>query len=131
MKGLPFWFATCAILSVLVGMSYGIYMAAIQDFTTAPAHAHLNLLGFVLGMMFAFYYSMIPQAVGRLAWAQFWLHQVGVAIIFPGIIQADLGEGDTMAKVGSLLVLLAMIIFFFVHLSARERGGARKRATAA
>ena len=31
----------------LAGMGFGIFMGITQDFMLAPAHAHLNLLGFV------------------------------------------------------------------------------------
>ena len=36
-----------AAIAALCGMSLGIFMATHQDFTLAPAHAHLNLLGWV------------------------------------------------------------------------------------
>jgi hypothetical protein len=32
----------------LAGMGFGIFMGIRQDFALAPAHAHLNLLGFVV-----------------------------------------------------------------------------------
>ena len=39
-----FMMATCCIM---VGTSWGLYMSVTHDFATSPAHAHLNLLGFV------------------------------------------------------------------------------------
>ena len=36
-----------AVIAVLVGMSWGIVMAISQDHSAMPAHAHLNLLGWV------------------------------------------------------------------------------------
>src|SRR5437764_922833 len=36
-----------AVLIVIVGMIWGIVMAISQDHSTFPAHAHLNLLGWV------------------------------------------------------------------------------------
>ena len=36
-----------AALSALGGMALGISMGITQDFTLSPAHAHLNLLGWV------------------------------------------------------------------------------------
>lgn len=47
MSELPFRFLLIAVAVALVGMCGGIFMAATQDFTLAPAHAHLNLLGWV------------------------------------------------------------------------------------
>jgi len=38
------FFAT-GVICVLIGMGWGMYMGANENFTLAPAHAHLNLLG--------------------------------------------------------------------------------------
>ncbi|MCB1430649.1 MAG: hypothetical protein KDJ66_16235 [Nitratireductor sp.] len=119
MKNLPFAFLAFGVLCVIVGMSYGIHMAVQQDFTTAPAHAHLNLLGFVLSSIFAFYYHLVPSAQGRLGWVHFLVHAVAVVITFPGIIMADVGQGDGMAKAGSVLAILAMLIFGWILLRNR------------
>jgi hypothetical protein len=121
MRGIAFWFATLAIASLIVGMAYGIFMSASGDFTTAPAHGHLNLLGFVLGMLFAFYYTLAPQAQGRLAWAHFWSHQVAVATMFPGVILATTGGSEALAKGSSALALISVLIFAAVHLTAGRR----------
>ena len=40
----------------LVGIVLGIVMGIKQDFTLMPAHAHLNLLGFVTMFLSALYY---------------------------------------------------------------------------
>ncbi len=114
MKSLPFTFLAFGVLCVIVGMGYGIHMAVQQDFTTAPAHAHLNLLGFVMSAIFAFYYHLVPSAQGRTGWMHFTVHAVAVILMFPGIILADLGHGDGLAKGGSVLAILAMLIFAFV-----------------
>ena len=107
------------VLCVLVGMAYGIHMSIQQNFVTAPAHAHLNLLGFVLSAIFAFYYHLVPSAQGRLGWTHFAVHAVAVVVMFPGIIMADTGQGDGLAKAGSLLAILAMFIFAWILLRSR------------
>lgn len=125
MKNLPFAFLAFGVLCVIVGMSYGIHMAVQQDFATAPAHAHLNLLGFVLSAIFAFYYHLVPSAQGRAAWAHFCVHAVSVVLMFPGIILADTGHGDGLAKFGSVLAILAMLIFAWILLRNRVPQSAR------
>ena len=45
-----------------VGMLAGIAMGIEQNFTLAPAHAHLNLVGGVLLFLFGLYYRLIPAA---------------------------------------------------------------------
>ena len=39
-------------LWLLVGMGLGMYMGANENFTLAPLHAHIDLVGFVLMTLF-------------------------------------------------------------------------------
>jgi hypothetical protein len=102
------------VVLLLIGMVGGIVMAILQDFTAAPAHAHLILVGFVLMFLVAFYYRSFPQAgVGGLAKTQATLHIIG-AIIFPiGIAAVTLYgiQYEILAIIGSLVVLLALLLF--------------------
>src|SRR6202011_3325451 len=74
----------CVGAAVLVlGMLAGIDMGIREDFTLAPAHAHLNLVGGVLLFLFGLYYRLVPAAgASTLAKAQGWLHIIG-AVLFP------------------------------------------------
>jgi len=99
---------------LLIGMLAGVVMGVQQDFTLAPAHAHLNLVGGVLLFMFGLYYRLVPAA-GRLAMAtvQGSLHIAG-AILFPaGIALVTLkGHSYVVAPiVGSLIVVVATALF--------------------
>lgn len=99
---------------LLVGMLAGVVMGMQQDFTLAPAHAHLNLVGGVLLFMFGLYYRLVPAA-GRLAMArvQGSLHIVG-AMLFPaGIALVTLKGHSYVAApiVGSLIVVAATALF--------------------
>jgi len=101
-------------LLLLVGMLAGIAMGIQQDFTLAPAHAHLNLVGGVLLFVFGLYYRLMP-AVGStsLAKLQGSLHIVG-AIVFPAGIALVLLKGTSFIAapiVGSLIVVAAMALF--------------------
>lgn len=40
-------FFAMGVVYLLLGMSWGMHMGASEDFAMAPAHAHLNLLGWV------------------------------------------------------------------------------------
>jgi ABC-type lipoprotein release transport system permease subunit len=74
-------FLVTGALWLLVGIVLGMYMGGSQDFTLAPVHAHINLLGFTLMTIFGIAYRVIPDlAQGRLAMVHFWLHEVGVAV---------------------------------------------------
>jgi hypothetical protein len=49
-----------AIVLVVVGMAWGLHMGISRDHAAMPAHAHLNLLGFVLLFLFGLYYRLHP-----------------------------------------------------------------------
>jgi len=63
-----------AVLFVIACMIWGIAMGISQDHSTMPAHAHLNLLGWVSLFLFGFYYHLHPSLnMNRLAKAQVWI----------------------------------------------------------
>ncbi len=125
MKGVALWFFSVAALCVTIGMGWGIVMSATQDHSMAPAHAHLNLIGWVTMGLFGLYYHVVPAAAESvLAKVHFALAFAGVVVIVPGIIQALNQTGETMAKLGSVLTILSMLVFLFTVL----RNGLRSSA---
>ena len=100
---------------LLVGMTVGIIMGIEENFALAPAHAHLNLIGFVLMFLVGLYYRIVPAAgKGPLAGVQAGLHILG-ALVFPlGIAVADFGGTPILAVLGSLIVLSAMLLFALI-----------------
>jgi hypothetical protein len=108
---------------LLFGMLAGIGMGVEQNFTLAPAHAHLNLVGGVLLFLFGLYYRMVPAAgTTTLAKVQGWLHMIG-AILFPAGVAVVLLKGPSFEAApiaGSLIVVAAMALFaVIVFRSAR------------
>jgi hypothetical protein len=103
-----------SVVVLLVGMLAGIAMGIQQNFTLAPAHAHLNLIGGVLLFLFGLYYKLVPVAgTSTLAKVQGWLHMVG-AILFPAGVATVLLKGPSFEAapiIGSLLVVAAMTLF--------------------
>lgn len=51
-------------------MSLGLYMGIRGDFTLAPAHAHLNLLGWVTMAVYGLYHRYVTRARNRLTWVK-------------------------------------------------------------
>jgi hypothetical protein len=104
-------------LVLLVGMLAGIVMGIQQDFTLAPAHAHLNLVGGVLLFLFGLYYRLVPAAgTTTLAKVQGWLHMIG-AVVFPAGVAVVLLKGPSFEAapiVGSLIVVVAMSLFVVI-----------------
>ena len=103
-----------SVVILLVGMVAGIVMGIREDFTLAPAHAHLNLVGGVLLFLFGLYYRLVPAAgASMLAKAQGWLHIIG-SVLFPvGVAIVVLKGASFIAApiVGSLIVVVAMALF--------------------
>ena len=72
-----------SISTALAGMAFGIFMGIKQDFLLAPAHAHLNLLGFVTMFLSALYYRVFPQAAAsKLAVYQAVVSVIGAILFF-------------------------------------------------
>ena len=86
MPRLSLAFFTAAVVYGLAGMVWGATMAASENFTLAPAHAHLNLLGWVtLALMGGFYALAGARAPIRLGWANFGLSNVGLIILMAAL----------------------------------------------
>jgi hypothetical protein len=112
MRGISFWFFFTATLYVVAGMVWGIVMAASGDHTLAPAHAHLNLIGWVTMALFGVYYHVVPEAGEHwIARIQFAVATAGLLIMIPGIVLALRQADATFAKIGALLTLLSMVLF--------------------
>lgn len=121
MKSISFWFFILGVASVLIGMIWGIQMSATHDHLLSPAHAHLNLLGWVSFSIFAFYYHLVPDAAeGTLPQVHFALAVSGLVLIVPGIAMAIQGQGETLAKLGSVLSVLNMLVFAAVVVRNRN-----------
>ena len=69
------WYLRLAALYFVAGVAMGIGMAASQNHSLAPVHAHVNLLGWVSLGLFGLFYRVVPEAAAsKLAKAQFWLY---------------------------------------------------------
>jgi hypothetical protein len=100
---------------LLVGMAFGIWMSATQDHTLSPAHAHLNLIGGVLLALFGAFYMLVPTAAESiLAKIQVAVTHLAVWFMFPGIIMAIQQKGETLAKLGSVLGIVAILLFVVI-----------------
>lgn len=117
MKGISLGFLLVGLVSVTIGMVWGIYMAKTGNHVTSPAHAHLNLIGFVIMAIAAFYYHNVPAAAEKmLAKIHLGVAVLGEVLIVPGIAMAVTGKGETLAAIGSFITLAAMLIFLVTAL---------------
>ena len=113
-----------AVLFVIAGMAMGIGMAATQNHAIMPAHAHLNLLGWVSLFLFGIYYERRPALdASRLARIQVVLWSLGTVVLTIAVAAIHLGytAADPIAALASLLVLPAMILSAsFIFRPARD-----------
>jgi len=118
-----------AVLLVLIGMLWGIEMAISQDHSAMPAHAHLNLLGWVSLFLFGIFYHLHP-AIDRSALARAqvytWIGGTVVLTIGVGLVHTGHDVGDPIAALGSLIVLFGMLLFGFIVL---KRNGTEQVAS--
>jgi hypothetical protein len=120
MSRLPLAFFTAAVIYGLAGMAWGAYMGATENFTLAPAHAHLNLLGWVtLSLMGGFYALAGPRAPVRLGWINFLISNVGLLILIPALMKLLLGQASAtpIVMAGTMITILGMLTFAAAVLS--------------
>tara|TARA_R110000737_G_scaffold95944_2_gene130012 strand:+ start:1041 stop:1418 length:378 start_codon:yes stop_codon:yes gene_type:complete len=118
MKGISYLFFVAATICAVVGMAWGIHMSASGDHTLSPGHAHLNLIGWVSMAIFGIYYHVNPKAsYGLLPKVHLGLALLGVVTIVPGIVMAINATGEALAKIGSVLSILSMILFLIIVLT--------------
>jgi len=118
------WFIGTAVIYVIVGMIGGIIMGATQDFSLAPAHAHLNLIGWVSLALMGFYYNANREkAESRLAMIQFWVSTIGLWIMIPGLVMTLrlVPAGEPVVIAGSIITLLGMVLFAVAIFRATPR----------
>lgn len=112
-----------AVLMGTAGMIWGIVMAISNDHSAMPAHAHLNLLGWVSLFLFGVFYHLHPAVDRRLAaLAQVGIWAVATIVLSIGVALIHTGHavGEPIAAISSLVVLADMLLFGWLVLT-RER----------
>jgi len=119
-------FFTIAALCGLAGMVWGSYMGASGDHSLHPAHAHLNLLGWVtLSIMGGFYALPGAPKAGTLAWANLVLSSLGavlMGVLLPQVLMQKLPGQIMMAA--EVPTILGMICFLISVISAGRKPAA-------
>jgi len=114
LPGLAAFHLRAAAIYAVIGMAFGVHMGMIQDFSLMPAHAHLNVIGWLSIAIYGLVLAKFPAvAASRLAQLQAVVAHLGVIIFVPGIAIAILSghETEVFVMIGSLLVLLGGLLF--------------------
>jgi hypothetical protein len=109
-------FFAVGVVYVLCGMMWGMHMGEANDFTMAPAHAHLNLLGWVTMGLYGTFYTLTRATMStKLAWINFGLAALGVLALIPSLALYLAGGNDPRfipgLLVGEVLTVLGMLVF--------------------
>jgi hypothetical protein len=113
-------FFTTAAACALAGMVWGIQMGMTDNLILAPAHAHLNLVGWTtLALMGGFYALAGDRAPRRLGWINYGLSTAAVIVMIPSlaILLTTTNKANPGVIVGSLLALAGMAAFLASVLS--------------
>lgn len=111
MSRVGLWFFAVAPVYLVVGMCLGVYMGASEDHSLYPAHAHLNLIGWVTMALYGTFYSLARDASPKLAWTTFALNNAAVIMMIPSLaLLIKFGEQP--------LWLVPLVISEFVALGA-------------
>ena len=102
-------------LCLLIGMCWGMGMAMTENFVLAPAHAHLNLLGWVTMSIYGAFYALTRETMSvRLAWINYACSALGVAIMIP-TLAVYLSTGNQalgpVIGIGGALNIIAILTF--------------------
>jgi hypothetical protein len=103
-----------AVLFVIAGMVWGIVMAISQNHLAMPAHAHLNLLGWVSLFLFGIFYHLHPtidQSRTAVIQVLIWIAATVILTIGVWLVHSGHPIGDPIAAVGSIITLADMLFF--------------------
>ena len=111
-----------AVVIAMIGFGLGIGMGVAGDFSLVPAHAHINLLGWVSFCLYGAFYALQPQAAqGLLPRLHYGLALAGVVIMTGAIAAIVSGHRSfvPVAIAGSLLVYAGLLVFAWIVFRAR------------
>lgn len=117
-------YLTWALAYVIVGMSLGVVMAASHDHAQHVTHAHINLVGFVVSLIYAVIHKLwLENPPPMMARIQFYLHQAGSVTMFSGLLllygQAVPEEQiEPVLALASITVLIGATGMFYMVLKA-------------
>jgi len=116
-------FFALGVVCLFIGMGMGMQMGASEDFTLMPAHAHLNLLGWVTMAIYGTFYALTHASLKpKLAWTNFALAAIGVAAMIPSLAlylpahDAKFIPGIMVGEIATVLSLLTFAISVYREL---------------
>jgi uncharacterized membrane protein YgdD (TMEM256/DUF423 family) len=103
----------------------GIYMGIVHDFSLAPVHAHMNLVGWVSLALFGVTYKLYPELQERWPAKLHFALAAPAAILFPIGIYMSINLAQPLLAIAASLVWAVGVLLFLGQLAALAFGGAR------
>jgi hypothetical protein len=104
---------------VVAGMVFGAWLGASDHLNYANSHAHINLLGFVISVLFGLMHWAYPAlSKSRAALWQFISYETGVLVLVIGKILVDGGNNTVLLPIGSVITIVGtalMLLMFQKH----------------
>jgi hypothetical protein len=103
-----------AVVYFLIGLGFGIYMAASENHGQIPVHAHVNLLGWASMAICGMAYEVFPRLQKHwLAPAHFWMHSLGLPVSMVGLFLLMRGQMSMapVAGIGGIVVAVGVLCF--------------------
>jgi len=119
------YFFKIATILLIIGIGVGLHMGISENHSAMPAHAHINLLGWVTSAIFGIYYALQPaRAQWRAASVHFAVYLIGMLIMLPALYLKYSGypQFEPLLAAGSMIVALGTLIFAYVLFSPEPNG---------
>lgn len=120
------WFRLAAVYFA-AGVLLGVAMGATGDHSLFPVHAHIHLLGWVSMALFGLIGTVYPSITeGRVAAAQFWMHNIGVPVMLGALALRIKGfeSAEPLVGIASIVVGCSVLLFawlVFARIGARAK----------
>lgn len=130
-------FIRSSLLWFLTGIALGVAMAVYPQWIIyRPAHAHMNVAGFLTMLVFGVGYQLLPRLFGhplhseRLAIAHLFLANIGLAGIVLGFIAQphNAGAAQWITGSGGLLYATGVLLWVWNLWHTFDAADARQRA---
>lgn len=121
MKKIDEYYIGAGFAFLLFGMLFGMWLGASENLQFGNSHAHANLVGFVLSVLFGLIYRFFPaMKQSRLAKPQFWIYEIGAVLFVAGKIVVDATGNSDLVKFGSIVVFVGTLLMAIVFFKDRE-----------
>jgi cbb3-type cytochrome oxidase subunit 1 len=106
-------FVKIAVVYLFIGALLGLIMGIRQNFSLAPVHAHLALLGRASLALAGVIYHLYPAAATRLAKVHFRIHNLALPVfmVAPGMMLTGTASAGPIVAVSATGVLVGLALF--------------------